>query len=297
MMMDKSLQTFNILVNISIATTKLEKLTVHEPHKIVELRPQTHLIIRGNIGSTKSTILSQISDEVKSPVYTSISTASLVGSIDKETKQVIPGACWEVKNNLLILDEQSFNLSKSTDTDLINALLQLTENQYYAKKIARYASDIKEKKKDLYFVVKSGTIKTKTRFAMLMATMHPLTKVHSDIMRALISRCIVYDFELTREQLRDIARGRTLYEHTEIEPPEKKAVIKLKDYEYIEEFVFNYNVGKSNYLRTIGELCRVFALFGKHNDKLYNLICALKSLYLKDYDTKEAKREGSGLDL
>jgi hypothetical protein len=101
----KALKLLGTLVNLAANSTKMKKLTIKEPFREFSLRPQIHLFISAPFGQMKSTILDQIAKLYSAKIYTHLTFPSLVGSIDRSTKQVIPAAAWECRNKIMVLDE------------------------------------------------------------------------------------------------------------------------------------------------------------------------------------------------
>lgn len=143
-----------------------------------------HLFISAPFGEFKSTLLKEINQAYPSKIYTHLTFPSLIGSIDKHTKQIIPAAAWECRNKLMLLDEFI-----ATRPSLVSqTLLQLLEDQYYSRKIAVYSADLNEEDGDLFFRVKQGSIEVKTRFLCIMATMKNIKKAREYAFKALLSR-------------------------------------------------------------------------------------------------------------
>jgi len=88
---------------------QIKKIDVEEENGIFPLRTNLNLFIYGQISSTKSTLLKQISksSNCKKP-FTDMTYPALIGSVDKTTRQLIVGASWECRNSLLLLDEFDF---------------------------------------------------------------------------------------------------------------------------------------------------------------------------------------------
>ena len=263
------------LINIALASSQIETLVVKEKNGDYEFRPDIHLFIYGEKGSTKSTLLKEISRKIPTiPPYTHLTFPALVGSIDKDTKQIIHGACWECKRNFLLLDEFDFN---QRNKELIRALLQLMEGGVYSRKISAFSIPSDDSDGDLYFKFKSGKFDIKTRFSLILATMkYPYNSQNLEL-QALISRCIALPLYMDKGDLMKIAEGEPLFEYKKINV-RKNIIVNRKDYEKILNYVDkNTDEGGENLLRIAGDCTRVFAVLGKHNEDLYNIIVKLGS--------------------
>jgi hypothetical protein len=277
----ETLRILNKLVNIAAHSVKIKKLITKEPYRDYEMRPQLHLLISAPFGEMKSTILREISQLYPSKIVTDLTFPSLVGSIDRTTKQIIPAAVWECRNKLMLLDEYT----ATRESLVTRALLQLLEDQYYSRKIATYSADLNEEENDLFFKVKSGSIEVKTRFSCIIATMRDIRRIREQIFQALISRCIPIRYEMGKEEINQVLEGRKLISH---ENHDVKEVVEIstEDYKHIKEVVNGEiemsNIGNAKQVlaRTIGDCCRIFAVLGKHDEKLYRTILRLKASYV-----------------
>lgn len=257
-------------VNLALASSRIKEIKLEQEKGIFNLRPNLNLFIYGSIASSKSTLLNQISDKTNchSPL-TDLSFPALIGSIDKMTRQILIGSCWDCRNSLLLLDE--FDFSKRNKDD-IRALLQLIESGKYNRKLASFSSPTKEEDEELFYEFQNGTFKIKTRFSLIVTTMkYPYSSQNKEL-QALVSRSITIPFYPTKEELIKIAKGNPIFQYQEKEIKEK-VFIKKKDYNYILTYVSeNLNGNFTNFLRIVGDCCRVFAVEGKHKKELYNLI-------------------------
>lgn len=258
-------KTISILTNLSKASCDIKHLKFMEPKKVFIARPQIHIGLQSEIGSVKSTLLDEIKDRYwhnKIEKNTGLTFASVVGTIDNMTKQIIPPVTWDCRNKHLLVDEFKW----SDKGELINALLQLLEGQEYTRRFGLFSSDSKLKDKDLYFTVKAGEIKLRTRFSMIFATMHNLKQSTDIMLRALKSRLLLYAFKLSRKELQTIAEGAEILEPMEYDPPESITIPK-DIYKKILRIVNNANIHSDDYLRTVGDCCRVYAVSSYHKDK------------------------------
>lgn len=264
---DKSVLTE--FVNIALASSKVKKIKIEQEKGSYNLRPNLNLFIFGQIGSTKSTLLNQISNQAqcKKP-FTDLTYPALIGSVDSMTRQLIAGASWECRNSLLLLDEFDFGKRKKDD---IRALLQLIEGGEYNKKLASFSSPAKEIDEDLYYKFESGEFNIKTRFSLILVTMkYPYTSQSLEL-QALVSRsvCLAWYPEFT--DIQKIAQGHSIFNFEDKTPSELEVNITKKDYDKILKYVDD-NGTERNYLRIVGDCVRVFAVEGKHRLDLYDLI-------------------------
>jgi hypothetical protein len=276
----ETLRILNKLVNIAAHSVKIKKLITKEPYRDYEMRPQLHLLISAPFGEMKSTILREISQLYPSKIITDLTFPSLVGSIDRTTKQIIPAAVWECRNRLMLLDEYT----ATRESLVTRALLQLLEDQYYSRKIATYSADLNEEDSDLFFKVKSGNIEVKTRFSCIIATMRNIERAGEQVFRALVSRCIPIRYEMSEEEIKQVLEGRKLIypekfdveEIVEIPTEEYKRIIEVVSEEIKRS---NGRNAKQVFARAVCDCCRVFAVLGKHDEELYRTIVRLKARY------------------
>lgn len=280
----------SFFINACIASLKVKKLEVNEPNKKIELRPYFHFLFMAQFGSCKSTVLNEIAVQHNLMPYTSLTRAGLVGTVDQRTLQVIPAGAWENRNKLLLIDE--FKMQRKDD--VLDPLLQLMEGGTYKKKFGMFSAETNEEDppKDpncLFFKVKQGEIKIKTRFAAIIATMRWLEYEKNPEVHALISRAIPFRWFVTSQELKNIALGNPVYITTNYKPKHNNAVIRKKDYLKIKDFVDNVGIDNRIYLRTIGDCCRMFNVLGKHNEGVYGLIARLKQDCIERHE--QAKQE------
>lgn len=239
------------------------------------MRPSLHIILRSPIGQMKSTIMEEIALKKNKEVITELTRAGLVGALDCKTMQFIAGAAWSCRNSLLLLDEFTFGRKKEG----WEAFLQLLESQRWGKRVGIFSADQEEKDEDLYVRVSKGRIDMKTRFACVVATMKRLEMRSGQGFRAFISRCVPYHFDLDEDDLVAIAQGTPLYREKKFNPP-CNTEINNKVYSRIVKAAKSElskcpspKIRKELYLRSIGDICRTYAVHEK-NDKDYmrNLI-------------------------
>jgi len=258
---------------LSYSSTFIKSLTIEEPEGDYCTRGVMHLFLRAETGSVKTTILSEIAKNFKVQVVPDITSAGLVGTIDK-SMNVIHGACWQSRKKILLLDE----FSTDGQSNCVQALLPLLESQAYEKRFGRTALPNNDKDGDLYFKVDSGLMSIKTRFACIIASMKDMSKSRSKIVEALISRCVTVKYKLSDDELEAILDGKKImkFDKCGIKKP-FDARITLDDYKQIRDVVKLYpNLDKNKaYLRTVGDCCRAFAVLGKHEPNIYFMITKL----------------------
>lgn len=257
-------EAISFLVNFALDSIRLKKLSIEKKTKGKKIirpeRSQVHVLLTAPKGQMKSTILKEISQFCASPVFTDLTFPSLVGSIDKETKQVIPAGAWECRKNLLLLDEWNFKTDGHDDT--LKALLQFTESGEYSRKVARYVIPYESEKDQLpfFFRVKDGNIHVKTKFSLVMASMYDLARRTQKDTEALVSRMIPYHYEMSREELNAYSLGREILHLKLKEKIPETATIKYSKYKKIVNYCSGAKDG--NALRTIGDIARAYAIYG-----------------------------------
>ena len=147
----------------------------------------------------------------------------------------------------------------------------MLEFPYFKKPIGYRCNDFKAKDKDLHFQVKNNQIECKTRFSLILNTMQDLRNKSSVYLNALKSRCLVIGHTPSVDDLKKFARDGTFYRFKKI-TVRPKVSISDKDYEHILQVVEEGLKNAENYLRTVGDCCRAFAVLGKHDDEMYNII-------------------------
>ena len=283
MMADAGLQLVNLLLNIAAHSVKIKRLVVEEPNSKHWLRPTLHIFLSAPFGHGKSTLLRQLTEAYEAVLLTHVTVPGLIGSIDRSSKMIIPAAAWEARNKLLILDE--YTSTRPSQVGVI--LLQLLEDQSYSRKIALYSADHEEIDGDLCFRVKNGNIELKTRFSCIIATMKNPRKAREYSFKALLSRTVPLRYNLSKKELDEILDGKPLFRLMQFQTSDETN-IELEDYEHIREVISETYEGLKEkrakldeiYLRAVGDCCRIFAVLGYHDDKLYRKIFELKASVL-----------------
>ena len=263
-------EEISLIINIALASRKIKKLTVK--HK--ELRPNIHLILFGRIGSTKSSILYDVSKKINTPVVTGLTTANLYGILDKEG-ELIPPTIWECKENFLMIDEYHLDTHNGKQRDLLNSLLSVMENPEYTKKVSYRARPFKQKSNNLFCKIEKGRLMVKTRFSLFLNTMMPITTSSTVELQALCSRCLCVPIYPDEKVMKEIARGKHLYLFEDLQVQKEKVEISKEEYDAILSFVERDTINLQGYLRKIGDLCRAYAVIGKLDENVFNTILKL----------------------
>jgi len=260
-------------VNISLACAKLKKITVLQEKGKYNLRTNLNLFFYGQIGSTKSTLLKEISKHTKAKEpFTDMTYPALIGSIDKMTRQLIVGASWECRNSLLLLDE--FDFAKRNKDD-VRALLQLIEGGDYNKKMASFSSPTEEEDDDLFYKFKNGEFNIHTRFSLIIATMkYPYRSQNMEV-QALASRSVCLPWYPTTEEIYKLGQGYSLFNFEDKTPTDLSVTIKKKDWDYLLNLA--RETESPNFLRMAGDMARVFVIEKKHRKDLYKIILEMGS--------------------
>ncbi len=267
------------LVNLTIASSNIKSIKI--PHQFI--RPNMHLVIYGLVGTGKSTILNEIIEKLGlGSSVISLTKATLLGSVDKTSGGFIPPVVWDARNNVLPIDEL-YIPKEGIVRDVIRTLVSVMETPRYSKRVGYRCNDFKEKDGDLFCKVEGNKISISTRFSVIATTMMTLNlnaKLENVDVNAFVSRCIVVPFYPSMDELIGMAKGKKLYHFKDLRTSKKpKDVIITKSvYNKVLKFIEeNFKeIGKSDYLRTIGDLCRVYAVNGKINVSDFFLVIKSK---------------------
>lgn len=300
-------QKISFLVNAAMATATIHKLTVKEPKGNFNMRPSLHVLIGMPTGQLKSTILNEIATITKRQVITETSKAGLVGSIDQRAQDFVEGAAWEARNSLLLLDEFTFGRKNKEGWEVF---LQLLENQHWSRRIGISSKKIIKKDGDLYLKVDKGKIDLKIRFSAIIATMKRFELQRGDSFRAFATRTVPFRTKASFEVLQQVSKGEKifLYQPFTVKP---EVVIPLETYNIISDYadqkikdqaakLFPTWICKEIYLRSIGDICRVYAVHQKIDFEMWNNIINWKlsaqlaiGKYYKDAEEQKRKQQSS----
>jgi len=202
----------------------------------------------------------------------------MIGSIDRATGQFIPGLAWETRKKPLLLDE--FRTGERGDAGAIDVLLGVLETGHYKRKVAVPSRVIEERDGQLFYRVEDGEIEVQTRFPCIIATMKDLEMSRSEKIRALVQRCIPIRYDLPDEVVDAALEGSLVYHAEEFDPPQEVTVSR-RDYRRIIQVAREIRSSdprfREVYARSVGDLCRIFAVLGHHDVDLYRLVCYLKT--------------------
>ncbi len=281
----------SFLINFALDSLKVESIEIEKrqgKETITEpLRPQTHVLIQAPKGSFKSSALDVLSKFQNTPVFTDVTFASLVGSIDKETKQILPAGAWRARRNVLLIDEWAENNERK---NVINALLQLTESGKYARTLARYSAPIHEKDRDLYFKGANGQIEVKTKFALVLATMKNILRSTNDETQALISRTIPYSFKLSQDEIIEVLSGEPLVAINPKKRINPKVTIKYDDFKNL--LHVSKSAKTSIFSRAFGDCARAFAIYG-WRPEIFEFIIMQKNFAESQFENAKKMRAPS----
>lgn len=260
----------NKFVNLGCSSAKVEKITVNrfngEPR---EIRPQINLFLSARYGEFKSSIM-RSAQKCYGGVYRwDMSYAGLVGSVDKNTGELVDSLAWEARGKTLFVDE----FHKDRYGYLWNAFRALLEGDEYARSISmKKISQPPNKWKDCYYKIQKGSICIKSRFATIMASMYPLKIWTEDVSTtAVLDRCIPVRYHVTPEQMYQIMEGKQIFRY-EPYSPEPEIIISASAHNEILHF-WKANTPKEQKLdpRAFDNLLRTFAVIGNHDYDLYRL--------------------------
>ena len=273
----------NKILSIAIASTKIHSLVIERKNEQVMQRIPLHVCIHGEMGIGKSTSLRAISDMQKISINTSISKASLYGSIEMYSKEFVFPLLWLVRNNVFLFDEFIIPESKEYTHDLFLHLLSIIESQKYSKvmgiKLSGKAINEHDRfNKNLFCRVKKNVIEVKTNFSFIFTTMDNPYGCKSPHALAFFDRCISLHFNPTIEEQIAMTRGNNLFNLYPIDV-KQDVFVKNEDLEFIIKFVVDKNL-PSGYMRTVGDCLRIFAVLGFHDEQLYDYLCENKKYFL-----------------
>lgn len=270
----------SLILNIAIASLKIPYIRFEQTEGLFqEARGQLHIILYGRIGGGKSRILNEICKNQDITPTVSITKAHLFGTVEKETGQFIPPIIWTNRDNFVAIDEFHINPNKDSNVDVLNTLLQLSEDPSYNKQIGYRCNEVSMTSNGLYCKVKRNRIQVKTRFALLINTMMNLRTTQSHLLKALVSRCICIPHYPSFDELINALEGARFYNFDELEIGIKDFTVSNKDYKLIIDYIKGHKpkVKEEILMRSVMDLCRVFVVLGKHDAKIYDLIITLKN--------------------
>ena len=268
---------FSIVINLALSSSQLQSLTV--PH--MKLRPYMHLLIYGAIGIGKSTILYEIGEKMKQVPLKSITSATLMGAVDQNSGEFSTPAIWNSVNSVMLIDEFHITKQDNNARKILNDLLSLMENAEYIKKLGYRCNNFKETKGDLYCKVEKNTIHCKTKFTLIVNTMMDLDRAKMQELHALMSRCMVIPYYLSHDELERFAFGENVYKFKKFKIKNKNVKINAENYKKIVDFVKGKEIPQTRFLRLIGDLCRAYAVLGRIDKEVFEIIVKLAEVMPK----------------
>jgi len=269
-------EDLSFILNSAIASASVKEVIT--PYK--SFRGQIHILIYGSIGSGKSSILYTIGDNLDIIPVTSLSKAHIQGSVDGTTGDLSQPIIWEHRNSCVLIDEFHIDPKNGGARDSLNILLSVMENAKYKKKVGYRCNEFHEvdkNDKSLYCKVKKNTIECKTRFVLILNTMMELKRSQLIEIKALATRCICVPFKPSHQQLKGYVRGEPMFKFNPKKLEQKSYKINKKDYDKILEFVDNYHVPSTKYMRTVNDICRLFVIHGRIIDDKFKKVMDLAS--------------------
>lgn len=274
----------NKICSIVCASAHMKEISLPNEHKT---RGNIHLVISGGIGLGKSTVLYMMADHLGIPVSSGISKANLLGSVDKNTGMFIEPSIWRCRNNAYMMDEIELPTNDKQDYNgLTKSFLALLENPIIDRKMGFRSNDFKKKDKDLYCIVKDNTISCKTRFSFIATTMFDPYRGWSKLRTAMVTRCLILEFNFSREDIFYILRNKHVF-HIDPTPIPKDPKIDEKTYEELLFYVEKSPIPSDYIMRTVLDLCRFYAILGKHDNEIYDYIIDSRSEMLNKYKTNK----------
>jgi hypothetical protein len=266
------------LVGICTASPRIKQLIIQQAHGAKEISAPFSVMLLSPTGRFKSTIMNAVADKLNEhsrrreqiKVITDASLAGLVGSIDKNTSQFVPGAAWNAAGRVLLLDE--FRTSKHDDR--WSSLLQIMDSglgrQRYVRKLGVFCNPLHLRKGDLRLDVEGGEIAMDVRLSCLIASMKSVEYAQGILFRALMNRLVPYRYDLSEDDIFRFIDGDVEFNITEYNP-EVKVTIPRREYQRIIRFVRDLMKvhpassfsKKANLARSVEDLCRMRAVTGE----------------------------------
>jgi hypothetical protein len=191
------------LMSLSASSRKVEKIIIHnrngEVARILQ-SPMIHTIWVAEIGSLKSSMGRALKNIIPDEVVKidDMTFAALVGTIDKNTHQLVGSFAEEANHCVAIIDE--FDVDR--EGDLLKALLQLMESEDYYRRLGiasygEYSVGSPTEGDGTYVLVKDGKLRMKTRTVWIIFTMYStatLRKLKKG--KAMVDRSLLIQFNL-----------------------------------------------------------------------------------------------------
>jgi len=260
------------IINIALASCKVKEIVLPNKKRI---RPQIHLLMRGSVGSGKSSILNDVAEALDLMPQMGLTRATLLGSFDKQSGIFTPPAVWRYRNKPLLIDEFYIGTRDGGARDALNTMLSLMEYAKYEKAVGYRGNEFSEEDGDMFCKVKNNIISCRTKFLFFANTMQKLERSDMIEIQALQSRCITIPYYPSLDDLKRKLNGEPYYIYQEIVPKKEFVKISKKTQEKIIEMMDLKNIKEERYLRLFGDLCRVYAVLGKIDKEIFDLIIGL----------------------
>lgn len=269
-----SLNDVILLSNISASSINIQKIVVNPPEgNAFEIRPTFHLTLSSPPHNYKTTIMKNLVKFYGGKIYDNITSPALRGTIDTKTREVVNSIAWESSGQLLVIDE----FKPDRHGDIYSPVLKLMEDEEYRFALGHKSQSTRPKHKTTRgfqseYQVKNNSINIKARSVYIFGTMHSLSFFKKTIQgKALADRNGVFiEYEIHDSLRHAINRG-------EIQPfryidygVRAKVIISREDYEIIDNYAFEHSEKYNS--RLLMNLLRMFAVIGKHDFHLYDLV-------------------------
>jgi hypothetical protein len=213
--------------------------------------------------------------------YSSVTYPAMIGTIDQNSKELVPGLVWQCRKKPLLLDE--FKTGERGDSTSVDVLLGVMEHGYYKRKIGLLSHPYSEQDGTLFYRAENGQIEVKTQLSAIIATMKNWDMARSGKYAALTQRYIPIRYSLDDTAVDSVLDGVPVFKHHAFSP-KPQVRIGQKDFLKIRKVaakVREDSPPKTNfrpvYARAIGDLCRVFAVTGRIDPQLSRFVCYLKA--------------------
>lgn len=272
------------VINVAIATRKVKRLITYPGR---DIRPDIHILIQGSIGSGKSTLLHEIGDLFNVLPQTSITQATLLGAVDKNTGTVTLPTVWRMRLNLLMIDEIHIPSNNKVLVDVMDTFLSLMEFGHYEKAVGYRCNNLEEIDKDnpgLKLTIKNNIIRCKTRFIFFGNTMYNMRDTKSTQLQAFATRCLIIPYYPTEEETYEAINGKNLYKYKDLNVKKVDVKISKKQHEAIIAFLKSCKVPRERLRRFFGDLCRITAVLGKIDIVTFKLVYEMLTIQFDDLD-------------
>ena len=268
-------------MSVAAASAKIQTLEVQQGENRQYHRPQLNLILRSEPGSFKSTILREVGEHFQALPYSNVTYAAMIGTIEPNSKDLIPGLVWQCRKKPLLLDE--FKTGERGDTAAVDVLLGVMEQGYYKRKIGLLSHPYNEPDGQLFYRAEDGEIEVSTQLSAIIATMKNWDLARSGKFAALTQRCIPVRYTLDDATVDSVLEGVHVFALHSFAPKPHVKIAK-KDFDKIRAIAAEVRENpplnkefRPVYMRSIGDLCRIFAVTAHFDPRLFRLVCYLKA--------------------